>query len=458
MTLIRTTHYALRKFMTYQTQSAQQNKSLPPHLEIFAELRGDRYIDLEKDTQYSDAWVALAIVVSIVGIIFNNLFLTASALSLLVIAAISRSWSALSLFGLHYRRHFSETRAFMGESVALTLEVQNQKFLPLTWLHIRDIFPATLPLQESKVDFNQSSNLGEFRSFWMLGAFQRVTRHFTIECTHRGFHTYGPATLRTGDGFGLFDCRATLPGEHKLIIYPRLYSAVELKLPAKNPFGERKSERRLFEDPLRTQGIREWQPGDSLKRVHWKATARHRQMLSRLYEPSEEPQTLIFLNVATMPRHWQGVYPELLERTISVAGSLAALSLERRTPTGLIANGAFPGSDQPLRLLPGRGPDQLTRILEMLAAVNNFASRPIEEHLLREAPRLPWGATILVVTAIAHEALLSALVELRKAGRVVVLFTLAEVPPKSLNEQIGIPVYHLPHLVDDVVAPDEMKI
>ncbi len=444
--------------MSNSPQDSADNTSLPTHLRLFAELRGERYIDLEKDTQYSDAWVVLALVVTLMGIIFSNPFLTAAALTLLVIAAISRSWNALSLFGLHYRRQFSETRAFMGETIALTLEVRNQKFLPLTWLHVSDVFSATLPLQESRIDFNRSSNLGEFRSFWILGAFQRVTRHFTIECTHRGYHSYGPATLRTGDGFGLFDSRATLPGEQRIIVYPRIYSAAELRIPAKNPFGKRKSERRLFEDPLRTQGIREWQPGDSLKRVHWKATARHRQLLSRLYEPSEEPQTLIFLNVATMRRHWQGVYPELLERTISVAGSLAALSLEQRTPTGLIANGAFPGSDQPLRLLPGRGADQLTRILEMLAAVNSFASRPIEDHLLRESPRLPWGATIVVVTAIVYDELLLALADLRKAGRVVVLFTLAEAPPEPATERIGIPVYHLPHLVDDIVAPREMEI
>ena len=64
---------------------------------------------------------------------------------------------------------------------------------------------------------------------------------------------------------------------------------------------------------MRTVGIREWQQADSLNRVHWKATARHQQLLSRVYEPSEDPQMLIFLNVATMARYWQGVLPEMQE-------------------------------------------------------------------------------------------------------------------------------------------------
>jgi uncharacterized protein (DUF58 family) len=173
-----------------------------------------------------------------------------------------------------------------------------------------------------------------------------------------------------------------------------------------------------------------------------------------MYEPSEELQLLIFLNVATLVRHWQGNIPELQERAISVAGSLAALGIELRRPVGLIANGFLPGSDQPLRLLPGRSPDQLVRILELLAAITPLATQPIEDMLWRESPRLPWGATLLVVSAIAHDALLATLMELSQAGRQIVLFTLAEDPPT--RQLPGIRVYHLPHLVDDLIAPREV--
>jgi len=225
----------------------------------------------------------------------------------------------------------------------------------------------------------------------------------------------------------------------------------ELQLPSKNPFGDVRATQSLFEDPLRTVGIREWQVWDSQRRVHWKATARHQQLLSRVYEPSEELQVQIFLNTTTFERHWHGYIPELQERAISVAGSLAALADEQRLPVGVIANGVLPGSDQPIRLLPGRNPYQLLRILELLAAVTPYASQPIEVLLLDEAPKMPWGATLVVVTAIAHEALLATLIDLAAAGRRLVLFTLAEEPPRQLLSPIQ--VYHLPHLVNDIVAP-----
>ena len=420
------------------------------------ELRGRRYVDVTKDTQFTDAWLVLGVLLTLVGLATGSRFLTAAAACLFVIAAAGWAWNALSLFGLSYTRRLSETRAFLGETVELTLDVRNRKFLPLTWLQVLDIFPSALPVEipqrgTAQVRINRTTNLGEFTSFWSVGAFGRLTRRFTVHCTQRGYHAYGPAILSTGDGFGMFSRKGRLPEQLRLIVYPRLYTVAELGLPAKNPFGERAADAHLVEDPLRTAGIRAWQPADGLKRVHWKATARHQELLSRVYEPSQEPQMLIFLNVATMERHWLGQVPELMERAVSVAGSLAALCSELRLPVGLIANGFLPGSDQPLRLLPGRSPAQLMHILELLAAVTGFATQPIEALLLRESPRLPWGSTLLVVTAIAHEGLLAALLDLQRAGRKVVLFTLAEKPPAE--HLPGITVYHLPHLVDDIIAP-----
>ncbi|MBX3012871.1 MAG: DUF58 domain-containing protein [Caldilineaceae bacterium] len=408
-------------------------------------------IDTSKDTQSSEAWLVVGVLLSVIGVASNNLFFTASGSALWVIVGISWLWSKWSMAGLRYERTLSELRAFQGETIQLTLAVRNQKLLPLPWLRIRDTFPPDLPVADKQVTLNPGTNLAEFHSFWMLGAYQRLQRTFPITCATRGFHYFGPATLSTGDGFGFFDGAAQWASRQRLIIYPRLYSVAELQLPSKSPFGEVRAPQSLFEDPLRTVGIREWQSSDSQRRVHWKATARHQQLLSRVYEPSEEQQLQIFLNVATLERHWHGYLPELQERAISVAGSLAALAIEERRPTGIIANGVLPGSDQPIRLLPGRNPNQLIRILELLAAVTPFATTPIENLLVEEAPRMPWGATLVVVTAIAHSDLLATLLDLAAAGRRLVLFTLAEEAP---SQYLGpIPVFHLPHLLDDLIAP-----
>lgn len=435
-----------------------------PFAKALAELRGRRYVDVTVDTQFNGAWLILAVLLAAVGLAARIPYLLAASAILAVVPAVGWLWSLFALYGVAYSRKLSETRAFLGETVALTLEVRNRKFLPLTWLRVTDLFPATLPLDESGtgvdsrpaaslVQINPSTNLGELTSFWSASVFSRTTRAYTIRCTKRGYHAFGPATLRTGDPFGFFDRSAVLPGVQRLIVYPRLYPAETLGLPAKNPFGDRLAATPLVSDPLRNAGIRPWQPQDPLKRVHWKATARHRELLSRLYEPSQEIQILIFLNVATMERHWLGHLPELMERAVSVAGSLAAVCAEERLPVGLIANGVLPNSDQPLRLLPGRSPEQIVRILELLAAVTPFASDPIERLLMQESPRLPWGATLLVVSALTHNGLLAAINDLARAGRRVALFSLASQPPSAGALVPGVAVYHLPELRDGAIAP-----
>jgi predicted RNA-binding Zn ribbon-like protein len=135
-----------------------------------------------------------------------------------------------------------------------------------------------------------------------------------------------------------------------------------------------------------------------------------------------------------------------LERAISVAASVANYATERRWTLGLLSNGV-PRSDQPIKVLPGRSPDQLARVLEALAAVTSFAAGSIENILQVESPRIPLGATLVVVTAVENEELLATLIQLREAGRRIVLVSLADEEPP---DDLPFLVYHLPAQVPTV--------
>jgi uncharacterized protein (DUF58 family) len=283
--------------------------------------------------------------------------------------------------------------------------------------------------------------MGELTNVFALRWYERVRRHYTLQTDRRGVYGLGPTRLRSGDVFGLFHTERVIEEQDFVIVYPRLYSLPELGLPSKEPFGNVRARRRLFEDPNRTMGARDFQPGDSFRHVHWPATARRQQLQARIYEPTTTLTAVICLNVATLPRPWEGILPDLLERAISVAGSLAAHAAEHRYAVGLISNGAVPRSDRPIRVMPGRSPDQLTRILEMLAAVTGYVTVPMGRFLLRSSPALPWGATLVVVTPVVTDELLAAIDQLRSAGRQMVLVSLANEAPPSLP---GVVTHHLP--------------
>jgi uncharacterized protein (DUF58 family) len=217
-----------------------------------------------------------------------------------------------------------------------------------------------------------------------------------------------------------------------------------LGFPLKEPLGEVKATWRIFEDPSRAVGVRDHQPQDSFRHVHWKATARRQDLQVKVYEPTTSHNLVIFVNVATFVRHWHGVDPILLEQVISVAASIASHGVDERFLLGVIANGSIPHSDQPIKVLPSRRPDQLARVLEALAAVTSFATASIETLLLTESARLPWGATLVVVTGIVTESLLAAMLRLHDVGRRLVLVSLEERPSRPYALPPGVLVYHLP--------------
>ncbi|MCB9433535.1 MAG: hypothetical protein H6668_16300 [Ardenticatenaceae bacterium] len=163
-----------------------------------------------------------------------------------------------------------------------------------------------------------------------------------------------------------------------------------------------------------------------------------------MYDPSTG-MTPRFSQRRHFAKHWMGFNADLLERAVSVAASIANYGVQQGWGVGFYANGSVPNSDQPIRVAPGRSPDQLGRVLEAMAAVTEFATSAIDLMLLRESPGLPWVATIVLVTGIVTDEIMVALLRLKEAGRRVVLISLADDPPPlELGNML---TYHIPATV-----------
>ena len=403
-----------------------------------------------RGTQFTPVWFEMAAMLIVIGLIVQERAIIALAASILTVIPVAWAWKQVSLRGVEYERHLDKRRAFPGERVDMKIRITNRKLVPLSWLEISDEIPMSLPLDNGALIPTHIPRIGSLRQVVSLRWYERVTRHYHIMCRERGVHDLGRVRLRSGDLFTLFEEREERWSDDRLIVFPRIWPVTDLGLPRKEPLGERGADRRLSEDPLNTGGVRAHRPEDGLRRIHWKATAHKGDLQVRVYEPTATLELVILLNVATFEHHWQGVLPKLLERTISVAASIAVWAIGEKYKVGLVTNGCLVQSDQPARVLPGRSPGQLTAILEMLAGVTSFATASIDRVVRRESPQLPWGATLVVVTCVVTERLTEALVSLRDAGRRVVLISLEGEPPPPLR---GIVTYHLPPSIGVFQAP-----
>jgi len=93
---------------------------------------------------FNENWVGLSVFAALLGFLLHQTGLLAVAVFLLTAAAAGWLWSRYSLHHLEYERSFSETRAFSGETIDITLQITNRKLLPISWLQVDDEY--TLPL------------------------------------------------------------------------------------------------------------------------------------------------------------------------------------------------------------------------------------------------------------------------------------------------------------------------
>ena len=192
-------------------------------------------------------------------------------------------------------------------------------------------------------------------------------------------------------------------------------------IPPLYPIGETTAERRIFEDPVRVIGVRDYSPHDSRRRIHWRASARHQNLQVKVFEPTTTLNVALFVAVDSF-QHDETHDEEDFELGISTAASVANHIIERRSSVGLFVNSPLVDSGQPIGILPGSSNSQMVEILEALAKVTHAASSPFEEFLQAERIGLPWGTTLVFILSRPSQSLIELLVSLKERGhRLMVL-------------------------------------
>ncbi|MGE5484932.1 MAG: DUF58 domain-containing protein [Ignavibacteriales bacterium] len=331
----------------------------------------------------------------------------------LAITLMTGRWGRLSLKRVSVKAEISPLKTFPGEPATLTITVENRKILPVTWLQVEVDVPEDLDLKGGRLGAHHIPGRKRLLSFLSLGYYERVRRQYEIWLPLRGYYAFGPTRLTCGDPFGF--CKDTVVFDHteRLVVYPRVLPLEALGLPARRPLGDMKSGGRLLEDPSFISGIRDYDPSDSFKRIHWTATARTGSLQVKVYEPRAETSVAIFLNAATYDPPWMGLNRDLLDQAITVAASVFAYCLDCRYGTGIYSSGYVAHAGVGPRIPPTRSPGALEEALEALAKLHS-PSGSVCAVLDSEVPRLPRGCGVVLVTAFANDSIRESV---RAAGR-----------------------------------------
>ena len=388
-------------------------------------------------------WLVGAILVLLLAILLGFGLLAYAMYALLGVMVASRLLADRWSMHVAASREVSREKANIGNTVAVVVVLENRHWLPVPWLLVEDLL-SRRALVHRPPSLQVRGRRLQLVSFRGRG---RKTIMYQLQCNRRGYFQLGPLIVETGDVFGLYRRYRLLSEPSFVLVYPEVIRLEGFDIASRRPIGEVRMTYRLFEDPTRMAGVRGYQAGDPLNRIHWRATASTGLLQSKVYEPSTVAGATLLLDF-----HEQSFDPQnepiRSELAITAAASIVGALCEMGQQVGLVTNGRDAAEwdrhqewgDAPLRtrqearqtaireekhrlrpmVVPtARTSTQLSQILEMLARLDKSDGLTFAQLIRETTSRLPRSATVIaVLTAVTPQTAL-ALGNLRRRGYAV---------------------------------------
>ncbi len=392
-------------------------------------------------------WIFGTLALLAIGLVLKLSLLVYAMYVLLGVLLLNRFFTRTWTERIVASRHCEGDVFEIGESVKVSVEAENQGPLAIPWLLLEDSLPLEA-LQQHRIKVE-----GGRLMLAHLGRHETESLNYQITFLMRGYYQLGPLLLETGDVFGLHR-RFRVAGEpHFALVLPRVLPLQGYNLASRRPMGEIRVVHRLFEDPTRIAGVRPYQQGDSLKRIHWRATARTGELHSRVYETSRIAGATFVLDFHT--DSFAGPAGVMsAELAIVTLASLANAVFLMGQQIGFVSNGrdaadrireegwraeflsraaAQQRAAEPLtndRLRPvqvetGKGGEKMKQILETLARLELTDGLDFAEMLTAIISKIPRDATVIPVLRRVTPATAIALGELVRRGFLVTAVVVA---------------------------------
>ena len=206
--------------------------------------------------------------------------------------------------------------------------------------------------------------------------------------------------LSVGDPFARRAAIEERDDTDTFLVWPRVIPTTELA-PTDRWGDHDRAHQGLAEDPSRFAGVRPYAPGDPVRRVHARTSARLNQPMLKRFEPSRDRELLVALDVQTSdgPAWELGLTDDEVEALYVVAASVVRQLAHRRLSFGFLAAG-YTGAETRIARVPvSSSPGQAERVLDLLARLSAHASMPFDRLLAVAARSARPGSTVLVLTA-----------------------------------------------------------
>lgn len=366
--------------------------------------------------------------------LFYNL--TYAWVALLVVAFF---WSRMAASGLQFRRQPFSTRGQVGHIFRERFYLHNISRWTKLWVEIGDLtrMPGYRATALTGLGLVGPSDLVGHQGSYVadnLGRDQTESWDVRTICTRRGRYSLGPTEIRTSDPFGLFPVTQRLRVHQNVVVLPPIVRLRAMGIPSGRLSGGDAIRQYTHQLTPNASTIREYVPGDSLNRIHWKSTARMRRLIAKEFEFDPLADVWVVLDVWHRAHYegdrihrrsepYAGPFPSpddptaglpqsTMDYAATIAASLAFHFIQNERNVGLVAYGR-----SRLVMQPGRGQPQLQKILESLAVIEADGNYPVDEVAKIEVPRIPRSTTVFLISPSADAEVVEAAAAIRALRR-----------------------------------------
>jgi uncharacterized protein (DUF58 family) len=316
------------------------------------------------------------------GVAFRTPGLVAFALSAFLLVLLARRQARRRLARLRAYRRVTPS-AFEGEEVRVELALENHGAAPVSLIEIVDSFGASLAERKALLD---------------PGPLRPGRRHrlaYRTHCTRLwGVHTVGPLSLSVSDALGLHSPRRLFPDIQPFDLFPRVHPVGGLeRLGARSSFAPSDPTAARAGQSASYLGVRDFRPGDDLRRLHWPATARHGTPMVKEFELDLTPYFTLFLDLEASHRAGTG-RKSTREYVVRTAACLLSSAARGGDTVQLRGEGR-----DALLVPPGRGELHLAFALDRLIRVRQDGILPLVDLAARDETLAPPGSTAALLSA-----------------------------------------------------------
>lgn len=332
----------------------------------------------------------------------------------------AKLWNKFIFSGLKIKRFLSRDKVIIGQKIRYYLEIENKKILPVLWLSIHDSITSGINFINSRFLDNRQYKNSVFHDVFSLRWYERVRRSYEIIPQKRGVFYFGTGVATSYGLFGLFKQQLNINRRIELIVYPRILPVKAVWFNRNTPFGTKMRRGWIFQDPINSVGVRKYRTTDPLKHINWKASARHNQLETYIFNPSYDREVHVFFNGNTNDKFWL-INNNIFELGIVVTASIVNESIKQGYSTGFYSNCIIRNQANYTSLPANNGIGQKERILTLLAKLQPHVKGEIDSIMNIEKKRIREGSTVIVITPSIDENLTKILTHYNKTYILVLI-------------------------------------